>query len=56
MKKLILALALMCVTLGVMAQQQKLTITKVKKGEEPKAVMKTGCGTRCLDHSGCGYR
>lgn len=39
MKKLILALALMCVTLGVMAQQQKLTITKVKKGEEPKAVM-----------------
>jgi hypothetical protein len=39
MKKLILALWLGCWALGVAAQVETLKIAKVKKGEEPKAVM-----------------
>lgn len=39
MKKTILAIWLMCLALGVMAQEKKLTVTKVKKGDEPQAVM-----------------
>ncbi len=40
MKKSIIALWLLCLAPGVMAQQQeKLTLTKVKKGDEPKAVV-----------------
>ena len=39
MKKLILILMLVYWALGVSAQEKKLTIEKVKKGEEPEQVM-----------------
>lgn len=38
-KKMILAIWLACVAPGVTAQQKTLTVTKVKKGEEPKVVL-----------------
>ncbi len=39
MKKLTLIIGLLCLTIGVIAQQEQLTVTKVKHGEEPKVVM-----------------
>lgn len=39
MKKSVLIIILLCLAMGAIAQQEQLTITKVKHGEEPKAVM-----------------